>query len=114
MSQLAHQRSTRFAHLYWGGRTQRDLYDLAAMRHLCESHSGLRLVPCVSDEPPSGDVAGGTAVDVALREADWRDHEVYVCGSPEMVRATRDRLLAAGIPRDQVHLEAFGNQETAT
>lgn len=116
LSQLAQQRSTRFAHLYWGGRHHRDLYDLVAMRRLCESHDGLRLVPCVSDEPaPGGDVAGGTAVDVALREADWRDHEVYICGSPEMVRATRDRVLAAGVPRAQVHLEAFGNQqETAT
>src|SRR5690606_11125637 len=74
MSRLARRRSPRCAHLSWVGRTHRHLYALAAMRHLCESACGRRLVPRVSDEPPSGDVAGGTAVDVTLCEADWRNH----------------------------------------
>jgi ferredoxin-NADP reductase len=38
---------------------------------------------------------------------DLRDHDVYLCGPPDMAAGVRSALIAAGVPRSQVHSEAF-------
>jgi NAD(P)H-flavin reductase len=35
---------------------------------------------------------------VALRERDWSDRDIYVCGSPGMVAASTAALRRAGYP----------------
>jgi NAD(P)H-flavin reductase/hemoglobin-like flavoprotein len=112
--QLDAQGERRQVHLYWGTRFARELYDLPAMHRLAEQLDWLRLVPCVSHEQIVGaHVAPGTAVEVALREGPWPEHEVYICGSPEMVRATLSAVQHAGTADHRVHVEQFGSEETA-
>jgi len=45
----------------------------------------------------------------ALREVvpDVADHDVYLCGSDGWMSAARAAVIAAGVPRDAVHLERF-------
>jgi NAD(P)H-flavin reductase len=50
----------------------------------------------------------GRITDVVARHGPWQGHDAYICGSTAMVRATADRLAAAGVPRDQIHVEDFG------
>jgi predicted ferric reductase len=38
---------------------------------------------------------------------DIADRDVYVCGPPEMTRATRETLRSFGVPRRQINLESF-------
>ena len=52
--------------------------------------------------------------DVALEAGPWPDHEIYICGSPEMVRATRAAVEGTGAPTALVHVEEFGTEETTT
>ena len=99
--------------LFWGARHHRDLYDLPAMAALAERLDWLRLVPCVSDEPSrSAPVESGTVVDVALRAGPWPEQEIYICGSPEMVRGSRAAVMQAGADPALVHVEEFGSKET--
>ena len=114
LHQLAAAGDPRRAHLFWGATHQRELYDRSAMCALAEHVPGLRFVPCVSDEPAGPGVQSGTVVEVALRHGRWTDDDVYVCGSPEMVRATVDALARAGTPAHRLHVEEFGSKETAT
>ena len=103
----------RRAHLFWGARYHRELYDLPAVAELERRLGWLRVVPCVSDEASrTSQVATGTAVDIALQHGPWPDHEFYICGSPDMVRATRTAVLEAGAPPELVHVEEFGTEET--
>ena len=103
----------RRVHLFWGARYHRELYDLTAMTALAQRLDWLRVVPCVSGEQSrSGHIESGTVVDVALRAGPWPEQEIYICGSPEMVRATRSTLAQAGAPAALVHVEEFGNEET--
>jgi NAD(P)H-flavin reductase len=103
----------RRVRLFWGGRRHRDLYDLPAMAALAERHDWLRVVPCVSEEPSrTGPVESGTAVDVALRAGPWPEQEIYICGSPEMVRGSRAAVAQAGVDPALVHVEEFGSEET--
>lgn len=113
VDQIAADGGYRRAHVFWGARYHRELYDLPAMAELDRRLGWLRVVPCVSDEPSrSSQVAHGHAVQVALEHGPWPDHEIYICGSPDMVRATRAAVLDTGAPLELVHVEEFGTEET--
>jgi ferredoxin-NADP reductase len=64
-------------------------------------------VPTVSEDPYASDVAQGSAVDVALRQSSWADHEVFVCGSEDMVTGSVNTLIQRGIRPDQIRYESF-------
>jgi NAD(P)H-flavin reductase/hemoglobin-like flavoprotein len=98
--------------LFWGVRQHRELYDLPAVQALAGRHDWLRLVPCVSEEEAGGTVETGDVVDVALRHGSWPGREVYVCGSPEMVRGSVAALRDAGGDPGRLHVEEFGSEET--
>jgi NAD(P)H-flavin reductase/hemoglobin-like flavoprotein len=100
----------RYVQLFWGGPRHVDLYDLPALERLA-SRRGVRFVACLSEEVRPGFARAGTAVDVALAEADVADHDVYLCGSPAMVDGSRAALAAAGIPPGRVHYERFGHED---
>ncbi len=103
----------RRVHLFWGARFHHELYDLPALHALTDEPDWIRLVPCVSEEAAMGGfVEAGTAVEVALRHGPWPDHELYVCGSPPMVRGTVEALEQAGVRPDRIHVDDLGTEET--
>jgi predicted ferric reductase len=53
--------------------------------------------------------AAGLSDEDALRQLvpDIADHDVYLCGADGWVEAAERAVLAAGVPRDAVHLERF-------
>ncbi len=95
---------TRRVHLYVGARSNRELYDLKALRELEQSFPRLTVTPVISDDPadPPGQ---RPVVDAALAAGRWDDHEVYVCGSADMVGGTLRRLERAGFDRARVHID---------
>jgi NAD(P)H-flavin reductase/hemoglobin-like flavoprotein len=110
VEQVALEGGNRRVALFVGSRMTYNLYDMPALQRLERSYGWLTVVPAVSDDPTyRGD--RGHLVDVALKQRSWNDHQVYVCGSPVMVTATVDRLLAAGISPRAVHFEDFGTSE---
>jgi NAD(P)H-flavin reductase/hemoglobin-like flavoprotein len=107
VEQVALEGGHRRVSLYVGAKMAHHLYDMPALSRLQEAHGWLTVVPAVSEDPTyQGD--RGHLVDVALKQRSWIDHQVYVCGSPVMVSATVDRLVAAGISPRAVHFEGFG------
>ncbi len=102
--QVIAQSGARRIHLYVGARSSRELYDLKALRELEQSYPGLVVTPVLSDDParPAGQ---STVVDAALAAQRWDAHEIYVCGSAEMVRGTLRQLERAGIDRHRVHVD---------
>jgi NAD(P)H-flavin reductase/hemoglobin-like flavoprotein len=109
IEQVAAEGGNRQVHLFWGARWGWELYDLEALRALEAEHDWLQVVTCASVEP-GFDGVRGNAVEGALHAGPWPDHDVYVCGSPAMVRGSVDAL-GATVPRDRIHVEEFGNQE---
>lgn len=94
--------------LFFGTQTARELYDLDALLALAGQHPWLEVVASVADtDDPLHDHETGTAVDVALRRGPWPDHDVYVCGSDEMVAASVRRLLRAGCAVERIRWEGF-------
>jgi NAD(P)H-flavin reductase len=92
--------------LFTGVRTSREQYDLKALGELQSRSPRVTVVAVLSDDPlHSGEQA--TAAEAALRQGQWPDHDIVVCGSDEMVSGTFDRLRAAGVDPGRIHTERF-------
>lgn len=93
--------------VFVGGRSWDDLYDFAALRKLSYANPWLDVVPVVERDGDDTGAEQGTLADVVSRYGAWADHDVLVCGSPAMVRATVSRMLVAGTPLDRIRYDPF-------
>jgi NAD(P)H-flavin reductase/hemoglobin-like flavoprotein len=93
--------------VFVGGRTWDDLYDFASMRKFSYSNTWLDVIPVVEKEEGTSGAEHGTLADVVTRYGAWSDHDVLVCGSPAMIRATVSRMLVAGTPLDRIKYDPF-------
>lgn len=93
--------------VFLGSRNFSDLYDLGSLRQLSYSNPWLNVIPVVEDDDGGSGAEKGTLADVVTRYGAWADHDVLVCGSPAMIRATVSRMLVAGTPLDQIRYDPF-------
>ncbi len=104
----------RPASLYWGCRSQADLYMhdwcLAAARDL----PWLRYVPVLSEPQPQDHWQGRTGLvhqAVMQDHADLSGHQVYACGAPIMVEsAQRDFVAQRNLPLDEFYADSFTSE----
>ncbi len=92
----------RNIHLFFGARSETDLYDLPSLRKMESGHPALRVIPVVSHEPEF-DGPRGNLADVVGRYPAWDDHDVYVSGPVGMVREVTQVLTALGIPVTRIY-----------
>jgi len=96
--------------LFFGTRNSHGLYDLDSLEKMAAQHPWLTVTPAVSADPRfAGET--GSLPDVVARQGDWSEYEAYLAGPTEMVREAVTRLTAAGMARDQIHIEDFGWSE---
>jgi NAD(P)H-flavin reductase/hemoglobin-like flavoprotein len=93
--------------VFVGGRTWDDLYDFTSLRKFSYSNPWLDVIPVVEEDEGSSGAERGTLADVVTRYGAWSDHDVLVCGSPAMIRATVSRMLVAGTPLDRIKYDPF-------
>jgi CDP-4-dehydro-6-deoxyglucose reductase/3-phenylpropionate/trans-cinnamate dioxygenase ferredoxin reductase subunit len=103
------RRGSRPMHLYWGGRTEEDLYLLDQARRWAVRHPWFSVTPVLSRPAPGWAGARGRVQDVALADhPDLSGHEVYACGAEAMTSAAFAALTSrAGLPEDRFHADAF-------
>jgi NAD(P)H-flavin reductase/hemoglobin-like flavoprotein len=95
-------------HVFYGGRTSADLYDLEILQSMAATNPWLRIVPVVeADDAAQVGAQQGTLADVVTANGSWADHDVLVCGSPAMIRSTVSRMLVGGTPLDRIHYDPF-------
>jgi NAD(P)H-flavin reductase/hemoglobin-like flavoprotein len=77
--------------LWFGARTEQDLYDLPDLRVLESICPGLKVIPVVSHQP---DFIGmkGLLSDVTVQCANCEDREILISGPDRMIRETARRL----------------------
>jgi NAD(P)H-flavin reductase/hemoglobin-like flavoprotein len=93
--------------VFVGGRTWEDLYDFTALRKMSYSNTWLDIIPVVERDESESGAERGTLADVVTRYGAWANHDVLVCGSPSMIRATVSRMLVAGTPLDRIRYDPF-------
>jgi CDP-4-dehydro-6-deoxyglucose reductase len=90
-------------YVYWGGRTEQDLYWQPDFPSL-----GLTYRPVLSRADTQWPGATGYVQQAVLAESlDLADTSVYACGSETMIHAARELLTQAGLPLKHFHSDAF-------
>ncbi|APU17906.1 MULTISPECIES: FAD-binding oxidoreductase [Actinoalloteichus] len=107
LDELARYGENPRVHLFVGGRTLDDLYDLDNLHRLSITNPWLTVVPVVESGPLRSGMEQGTLADVVTRYGAWTEREVLVCGSPSMIRATVSRMLVAGTPLERIRYDPF-------
>lgn len=100
--------------LYWGGRTQADLYMADEPAQWADLHERVRFVPVLSDPRPQEAWTGRTGFVHQAVMADFPDMssmQVYACGAPIMVDAARrDFVETCRLPGEEFFADSFLTQ----
>jgi NAD(P)H-flavin reductase/hemoglobin-like flavoprotein len=97
----------RHVTMFFGARRRDDLYDLDSLEKLALDYRWLSVVPAVSDDRGFIGELGNVA-DVFADAGTWDNHDVYVCGTADMVRSTLSRCHDLRLPLSRVRYDSFG------
>lgn len=93
----------RHIHVYWGGRTEADLYWNPALLGL-----EVMFTPVLSRAGLQWSGRVGHVQDVLIADAiELADTVVYACGSESMIHSAHEVLTQAGLPLKSFHSDAF-------
>jgi NAD(P)H-flavin reductase/quinol-cytochrome oxidoreductase complex cytochrome b subunit len=105
-----HQGIARRMILYWGVRTRGDLYMGELAEQWAREHANFTFVPVLSDPRLEDQWKGRTGLVHEAILADFPDlsaHQVYACGSVQMVEAAYPAFVKRGISSDDCFSDAF-------
>ncbi|MFG2652651.1 globin domain-containing protein [Streptomyces sp. NPDC048436] len=91
---VAEHGERRPVEVFYGARTDHDLYDIDTMMRLQQTHPWLAVRPVVDDHAQFPD---------AVREfGPWNEFDAYLSGPPGMIRSGVDALRDVGIPAGRI------------
>lgn len=97
--------------VYWGGRSRADLYELEVAQGWAAAHANVRFVPVLAQPLPEDDWQGSTGLvhhEAMIDFPDLSEHQVYVCGAPGMVAASkRDLCGMCKLPEEEFFADSF-------
>jgi CDP-4-dehydro-6-deoxyglucose reductase/ferredoxin-NAD(P)+ reductase (naphthalene dioxygenase ferredoxin-specific) len=94
--------------LYFGVRDERDLYLEQHFAALAARHGNFRFIPVLSDAAiATARRTGFVHEAVAADLGDLDGMKAYLAGPPAMVEAATAMLLDRGMPRGEIHADAF-------
>jgi CDP-4-dehydro-6-deoxyglucose reductase, E3 len=97
--------------LYWGGRKQADLYQMAMAQRWAADHENFSFIPVLSDSPEAEQWQGRTGFVHRAVMADFSDlsgYQVYACGAPVMVDSARkDFQEQCKLPEEEFFSDSF-------
>ena len=98
----------REMHLYWGVRSERDLYLPDLPREWARAHPRLHFVPVLSEAEPDWKGRTGFVHEAVLADfPDLSGHEVYASGPPPMVTAARELFPEHGLNLERLFFDSF-------
>lgn len=94
--------------LTFGNRTAADILYHDEWQKLAQRVPSFRYLPALSQPEETWSGARGRVTDLLpSRRTELSGRAFYLCGSPQMVDATRQVLRSLGVPEDDVHFEKF-------
>jgi CDP-4-dehydro-6-deoxyglucose reductase len=94
--------------LYWGVRSERDLYAHAELEALARRAPRLRYVPVLSEGTAAWSGRRGWVHEAAAGDIPHlADYDVYASGPPEMIAAVRRDFGARGVAPERLYFDSF-------
>lgn len=99
--------------LYWGMRTEEDLYLHDEIQSWAERLCDFQYVPVLSRPGPGWDGRQGYVQEVAAEDVgDFSEHAIYMCGSPGMIASAKKLFVERGANPGFIYSDAFNFQHT--
>ena len=100
---------SRPLHLYWGVRSETDLYHNELVEEWLTRYPNLSYTPVLSEPEKAGwqGRSGYVHEAVASDYPDLSGHEIYMCGPPPMIEAGRQAFKARGLTDSQLYFDSF-------
>jgi CDP-4-dehydro-6-deoxyglucose reductase len=103
-----HAGLTQSIDLYWGVRTESDLYMADRVQGWIASDSGVRFTPVLSQAETAGTTRVGMVHEAVLADhADLSGFDVYAAGPPAMIEVIREAFPKQGLPDSQLFYDSF-------
>ncbi|PID49475.1 MAG: CDP-6-deoxy-delta-3,4-glucoseen reductase [Proteobacteria bacterium] len=100
----------REVYLYWGVRSQADLYMEALPRSWAAQYDNFHYVPVLSEPKAEDNWQGRTGwvhEAVVLDFSDLAGFDIYMSGPPAMILAGKKAFAEQGVPADQLYSDSF-------
>lgn len=107
---LIEQGDQRVIYLYWGARTQAELYLDELPRKWAREHPHIHYRTAVSepDEKTGENVFRGLVHDAVVADhSDLADFDVYMSGPPAMIETARREFTEHGVSTDRLYYDSF-------
>src|SRR5512140_2737391 len=100
--------------LYWGMRTEADLYLDEEIRRWASRLYDFQYVPVLSRASAGWQGRRGHVQDAVLADLpDLAGHSIYLCGSPAMIADAKHAFLARGADLERIYTDGFSFQHTS-
>ena len=96
--------------LYFGVRTERDVYNEALFATLAARHPNFSYEIVLSDAPDGARRKGYVHLAAAADLANVVGYKAYLAGPPVMVEAATEMLKAKGLAARDIHADAYYDQ----
>ncbi|MFI5756100.1 globin domain-containing protein [Streptomyces sp. NPDC051569] len=91
--------------VFYGARSDQDLYDIDTMLRLQSVHPWLAVRPVVAEGPSLG--LTGQLPEAVRDHGPWHEYDAYLSGPPGMIRSSLDALRGAGIPSERIRHDSL-------
>ncbi|WP_031071868.1 globin domain-containing protein [Streptomyces sp. NRRL S-118] len=103
---VAEHGERRPVEVFYGARTDHDLYDIDTMLRLQQSHPWLEVRAIID---------GKTQLPDVVREyGPWNEYDAYLSGPPGMIRSGVDALRGIGVPYERIRHDSLDELVAAT
>jgi CDP-4-dehydro-6-deoxyglucose reductase len=94
--------------LYWGVRSEQDLYAHGTLEALSREAASLRYAPVLSEASPGWPGLTGWVHEAAFKDIqDLAAYEVYAAGPPAMIAAVRREFALRGVSESRLYYDSF-------
>ena len=105
---LIEEKVTRPVHLYWGARSEADLYLKELAETWAEENENINFIPVLSDADNHWTANTGYVHKTVLADFDdLNPFDIYVCGPPAMIIAAREEFQTKGMDVESFYFDSF-------
>ncbi|MEE1798592.1 MULTISPECIES: globin domain-containing protein [unclassified Streptomyces] len=102
---VAERGHRRPVEVFYGARSDHDLYDMETMLELESAHPWLSVRPVVAEGPTAG--LTGRLPEAVRDHGPWHEFDAYLSGPPGMIRSSLDALRGSGIPSERIRHDSL-------
>ncbi len=105
---LVSEKITRPIAIYWGVRTEADLYMNELAQSWAAEHDNITFIPVLSDADSNWSGRSGYVHEAVLADfEDLSELDVYSCGPPAMIQAAEKTFQEKGLKKNQFFYDSF-------